>query len=155
MGYFRFQKRVSIIPGVHVNVSKRGMSLSLGGPGASWNIGPRGQRTTLGLPVTGLSYIETTPRPATPAVSRRHRWLWVAFWVALFGLLWAIGAHGETVYCSTSFQGYRTCSSPGNTYRSFEWENGGRTYGDDNQGNKWTTTPGPWGDTTIIRRRGE
>jgi hypothetical protein len=28
MGYFRFQKRVSIIPGVRVNLSKTGMTLS-------------------------------------------------------------------------------------------------------------------------------
>jgi hypothetical protein len=63
-------------------------------------------------------------------------------------------AHADTVYCST-FAGYRTCSTPGNTYHSMEWENGGRTYGEDSQNNKWMTTPGQWGDTTINRRVGQ
>jgi hypothetical protein len=65
-------------------------------------------------------------------------------------VLGAISAHAGTISCSTSFQGYRVCQGPGG-YRSFEWENGGRQYGDDNQGNKWMTIPG-WGETTIIRR---
>ena len=46
MGNFRFYKRVHILPYLHVNVAKRGMSLWIGGPGASWNISRRGQRTT-------------------------------------------------------------------------------------------------------------
>ena len=58
MGYFRLQQRIRILPGVHINLSKRGPPVSLGGPGASFNIGRRGTRTTLGLPGTGLSYIE-------------------------------------------------------------------------------------------------
>ena len=53
----RFRKIFSIIPGVRLNVSKSGVSTSLGGHGATVNIGSNGKRTvTLGIPGTGLSY---------------------------------------------------------------------------------------------------
>jgi hypothetical protein len=53
----RFQKRITILPGVHLNLSKTGVSFSLGGHGATINAGTQGQRTvTLGIPGTGLSY---------------------------------------------------------------------------------------------------
>jgi Protein of unknown function (DUF4236) len=53
----RFQKRITILPGVHLNLSKTGVSVSLGGHGATINAGTQGQRTiTLGIPGTGLSY---------------------------------------------------------------------------------------------------
>src|SRR5215467_12574030 len=56
MGYFRFRKTFSILPGVHINLSKTGVSTSVGGKGATLNVG-HGQRTvTLGIPGTGLSY---------------------------------------------------------------------------------------------------
>jgi hypothetical protein len=56
MGYFRFRKTLSVLPGVHVNLSKSGVSTSVGGRGATLNVG-HGQRTvTLGVPGTGLSY---------------------------------------------------------------------------------------------------
>lgn len=54
---FRFQKRITIFPGVHLNLSKTGVSVSLGGHGVTMNAGTQGQRTvTLGIPGTGLSY---------------------------------------------------------------------------------------------------
>jgi hypothetical protein len=150
MGYFRFQERIRILPGVRVNVSKRGLSLRLGGPGASFNIGRRGTRTTVGLPGTGLSYVEQTPYNHAPR--RWVTWLWI-FAIGI-AVLWAIAALSETLRCSTSFQGYRVCSSPSG-YRSMEWENGGRRYGDDNAGNKWTTFDGAGGEITINRRNGQ
>lgn len=53
----RFRKVFSIIPGVRLNVSKSGVSTSLGGHGATVNVGTSGKRTlTLGVPGTGLSY---------------------------------------------------------------------------------------------------
>lgn len=53
----RFQKRIRILPGVWLNLSKTGISFSLGGHGATINAGTQGQRTvTLGIPGTGLSY---------------------------------------------------------------------------------------------------
>jgi hypothetical protein len=54
---FRFRKIISVIPGVKVNLSKSGVSTSLGGRGATINVGSSGKKTlTLGLPGTGLSY---------------------------------------------------------------------------------------------------
>ena len=53
---FRFQKRLSILPGVRVNMSKGGVSTSLGPRGADVNIGRNGVTTNAGIPGTGLSY---------------------------------------------------------------------------------------------------
>ncbi len=54
---FRFRKIISVIPGVKVNLSKTGVSTSLGGHGATVNVGSTGKKTlTLGIPGTGLSY---------------------------------------------------------------------------------------------------
>jgi hypothetical protein len=49
----RFTRRFSLIPGLRVNLSKRGASLSIGHRGAWWTVGRRGQRATVGLPGTG------------------------------------------------------------------------------------------------------
>ena len=54
----RFQRHLSLIPGVRVNLSKTGASLSIGHRGAWYTIGPRGQRASVGLPGTGLSWTE-------------------------------------------------------------------------------------------------
>jgi len=56
MGYFRFRKTFSIFPGVRINLSKTGVSGSLGGHGATVNVGKNGEQVTLGIPGTGLSY---------------------------------------------------------------------------------------------------
>lgn len=55
---FRFQKRISILPGVRINLSKSGASASLGPRGADVNIGRDGVTTNAGIPGTGLSYRE-------------------------------------------------------------------------------------------------
>ena len=57
MGYFRFHRSMRLMPGVRVNMSKSGPSLSVGPAGARMNIGPQGLRTTVGVPGTGMSYI--------------------------------------------------------------------------------------------------
>jgi Protein of unknown function (DUF4236) len=53
---FRFQKRIPILPGVRINLSKSGASASLGPRGADVNIGAGGVTTNAGIPGTGLSY---------------------------------------------------------------------------------------------------
>jgi hypothetical protein len=54
---FRFRKIISVLPGVKVNLSKSGVSTSLGGKGATVNVGSSGKKTlTLGIPGSGLSY---------------------------------------------------------------------------------------------------
>jgi len=130
--------------------------LSVGGPGASFNIGRKGTRTTLGLPGTGLSYVEQEPwnKPGTPIARSPWRWL---FWVVLIGgmVVWAIAAHAQqtTVTCSV-WQGVRTCIGP-NGYRSTESEWQGVTTGQDNRGSRWSTTTWQGRETTIIRRNGQ
>jgi Protein of unknown function (DUF4236) len=55
---FRFQRRKSILPGVRLNVGKRGPSgVRLGGRGAGVTVGRRGVTATVSLLGTGLSYI--------------------------------------------------------------------------------------------------
>ncbi len=55
----------------------------------------------------------------------------------------------DTLTCSTSFQGYKICSGPSG-YRSTEWSRDGMRFGDDNAGNRWTTSHWQGIDTTTI-----
>jgi len=56
---FRFRRVIKLGKGLHLNVSKSGVSWSAGGRGATFNVGPRGASTTLSIPGTGLSYRRT------------------------------------------------------------------------------------------------
>jgi hypothetical protein len=60
MGNFRFYRRVSIFPGLSVNVSKSGPSLTVGMRGAHMTFGSRGIRKTVGIPGTGIYYTSQT-----------------------------------------------------------------------------------------------
>lgn len=53
---FRFRKSINVLPGVKLNISKSGISTSVGGRGATVNFSKRGTRTTVGIPGTGISY---------------------------------------------------------------------------------------------------
>ena len=66
---FRFQKRLKLLPGVTVNLSRRGVSTSLGVTGARVTYGHGQKRTTVGLPGTGISHtsIETSQQRAQAA----------------------------------------------------------------------------------------
>jgi hypothetical protein len=66
---FRFQRRVRLLPGVRINLSKSGVSTSIGGRGAWLTFGRRGTRATVGLPGTGLSYTTTGTSAAPPATA--------------------------------------------------------------------------------------
>jgi Protein of unknown function (DUF4236) len=52
---WRFRKRIRIVKGLWLNLSKRG-SLSVGGHGLTANISKKGVRETVGLPGNGISY---------------------------------------------------------------------------------------------------
>jgi len=52
----RFQKRLQVLPGVRINLSKSGASASVGPRGADVNIGSHGVTTNAGIPGTGISY---------------------------------------------------------------------------------------------------
>jgi hypothetical protein len=55
MGW-RFRQSFKVIPGVRLNLSKSGLSCSIGGAPLTMNIGPRGVYGTASIPGTGLSY---------------------------------------------------------------------------------------------------
>jgi uncharacterized protein (TIGR03382 family) len=56
MGW-RFQKRKKLLPGVTLNLGKRGAGVSAGPRGAKVSAGPRGVGVTLSLLGTGLAYV--------------------------------------------------------------------------------------------------
>jgi hypothetical protein len=53
---FRFRKRIKLFPGLHLNISTRGYSISVGERGLTTNISRKVLRETVGLPGTGISY---------------------------------------------------------------------------------------------------
>ncbi len=57
---FRLFRRIRIAPGLSVNLSKGGLSLSGGVRGARVTVGRRGIRRTIGVPGTGVSYTENS-----------------------------------------------------------------------------------------------
>lgn len=52
----RFQKRITILPGVSINIGNGGFSISIGPRGAKLTIGPKGVKTSVGVPGTGARY---------------------------------------------------------------------------------------------------
>ena len=65
---FRFWRRVKIAPGVTLNLSRSGTSVSLGPRGAKTTIGHGRVRQTVGLPGTGLFYTRTLPQHGSDPV---------------------------------------------------------------------------------------
>ncbi len=68
MGW-RFRQSFKVIPGVRLNLSKSGLSCSIGGAPLTLNVGPRRVYGTASLPGTGISYKQRfdgseTPQPA-------------------------------------------------------------------------------------------
>jgi tetratricopeptide (TPR) repeat protein len=53
---FRFWRRIGILPGVTLNLSKSGASVSVGPRGTKFTVGSSGKRMSLGLPGTGMFY---------------------------------------------------------------------------------------------------
>ena len=73
---FRFRQSLRLAKGIRLNFSKSGVSLSLGGRGATANVSKHGIRTTMSMPGTGISHTsyapfkdeqDTTVRNGTPA----------------------------------------------------------------------------------------
>jgi hypothetical protein len=56
MGW-RFQRRKRLLPGITLNVGKRGGSVSVGPRGAKVNVGRRGLTATASLLGSGLAYV--------------------------------------------------------------------------------------------------
>ncbi len=70
---FRLYRRIKILPGVRLNLSRSGISTSIGVKGAHITVGHGQVRETVGLPGTGLSYTtvhrthQEAPGEAQPA----------------------------------------------------------------------------------------
>ena len=68
---FRFFRRLRLAPGVYVNLSKSGPSVSFGPRGAKITVGGvRGPRATVGLPGTGIYYTMTLGKRSSPPAAR-------------------------------------------------------------------------------------
>ncbi len=85
---FRFWRRVKIAPGVTLNLSKSGGSVSVGPRGAKVTVGPRGSRATVGIPGTGLFYTKSlskksSAKTSAPSISAKDR-LSLGFFQKLF-----------------------------------------------------------------------
>src|ERR1044072_6429120 len=63
---WRFRKSVKLFPGVRVNLSRRGISTTVGVRGLSVNLGPSGTYLNQGIPVPVL-YSPTKPGERTPS----------------------------------------------------------------------------------------
>ncbi len=106
----RIRKSFTIFPGVKVNVSKGGTSITVGKKGFHLNFSKRGVRETVGLPGSGISetnYLykkdandeqkreakqeesrgETTPRPKRHAEPRARESTWSPWGCLLFLLI--------------------------------------------------------------------
>lgn len=51
---WRYRKRLKIIPGVHLNLSKSGVSATIGVRGMSVTYGNKGTYANIGIPGTGI-----------------------------------------------------------------------------------------------------
>ena len=95
----RFQRRIKILPGIHLNLSRSGVGFSVGARGAHVGITARGQRyTSVGLPGTGVSWREyqrkAPPKASSAAMARGGRCelcapghVHVPVWLVLLGIL--------------------------------------------------------------------
>jgi hypothetical protein len=84
----RFQKRLRILPGLRINLSKSGASASIGPRGADVNIGRNGVTTNAGIPGTGLSYRQK--------LGKGRGWLGILLLVAGLGW-WAFQNQDQVV----------------------------------------------------------
>lgn len=71
----RFHRRLGVIPGLRLNFSLSGPSVSIGRRGVWYTIGPRGRRLTVGAPGTGLYWTESYPPAAPPHAGHRGLFL--------------------------------------------------------------------------------
>ena len=93
---FRFRKSTKLLPGVRLNLSKSGVSASVGRPCATINVSERGTRGTIGIPGTGMSYSENlnADKPHGPSGGDDGSGAWILWVIAalavgmvLYGML--------------------------------------------------------------------
>ena len=104
---FRFSKRFKVLPGVSLNLSKSGLSASVGPKGAKVNINSQGRvRSTVGIPGTGISYtsqasattrtespdqLEAPPRSASTATAFIRAFISFFGWTMVAGMVSTVG----------------------------------------------------------------
>ncbi len=95
---FRFRRSVRLLPGLRLNLSRSGVSASVGTRGAWLTFGRNGTRTTVGLPGTGISYTTTSSssehqNAVAPPARAQGRWLVVLVIMLAIaaGVGWLIG----------------------------------------------------------------
>jgi hypothetical protein len=98
----RFQRRVKLLAGVHLNISLSGVGVSVGGRGAHVGVTARGQRYSgIGLPGTGLSWREYHKRVAGEtrcdlcAPGHVHFPAWLALVIVLAIVIAVIASNGH------------------------------------------------------------
>ncbi|HJR57610.1 MAG TPA: DUF4236 domain-containing protein [Rhizomicrobium sp.] len=85
----RFQKRLKLLPGLKINLSKSGASATVGTKGAGVNIGRDGITTNAGIPGTGLSYRQK--------LSSKNKSAWIGVVALLAGLAFAAWKNADKI----------------------------------------------------------
>jgi hypothetical protein len=94
-----FRKHLRLSKWLSLNLSKSGLGLSVGPPGAKLSVNQKRARVQLGVPGTGLGYRRdmSLPQDATASPARRS-WPWA--WLLLIGVLlaawWLFGCAAPT-----------------------------------------------------------
>lgn len=105
MGW-RYRRRVKVGPGVHLNISKSGTSVSLGGRGATYNVNRNGGRFTFSLRGTGWSYTgERSKSGGDLAGVLLLIWLLFSLFVFTFKIIRGV----FRLFGSVGSSGLRTC----------------------------------------------
>jgi len=100
----RFRRRVKLLPGIHLNISRSGISTSVGVRGTSLSFGKRGTYLNARLPGTGVSWrskipaaissptiagdgtvTATPPIQGAPKIHHLHWWTVILFIAAMIG----------------------------------------------------------------------
>jgi hypothetical protein len=146
---YRFRRSIRILPGLRLNIAKRGVSTSVGGRGAHVTIGHGEVRETVGLPGTGLSstHVERARQAyhearraaqAPPAIEPLPKgvpwrgWLWIALIAAVFGCLALSAARADEAPLTPNQRGARDLVSWVMSLKGIS-ENGWEGSGDDRQ----------------------
>jgi hypothetical protein len=105
MGW-RFRRSIRVFPGISLNLSRSGVSTSVGVRGAHITVGHGKVRETVGIPGTGLSYThvdkthteghsEAQPQPVAnvlPKGKAWRGWLWIVILLVLAVMTWRMAA---------------------------------------------------------------
>lgn len=90
---FKIRKSFKIAPGLRINLSKSGASVSVGKAGATVNVSKRGVKSTVGLPGTGLSHTQnlsankTDDGKAVRASNRIPGWVFI---LVILLVIWVV-----------------------------------------------------------------